>query len=287
MHRLQSAMEYLMTYGWAILVIAVVLGVLYSLGIFSPSNFAPKASPGSCQVFRPNGPGTGYDVNLEGTCSGELPEYVAEFGVLQDYISVPDSQTIEFAGDNSITMSSWVYLTNYTNDRAVVAEHLCQYYFTVDSSGHLSLFFYGVGGYYTSANVIPLNEWEYIAATYNGVSLNLYLNGQLNKSYAVSGTITYCNPPYNRVLDIGYESNSSRQLHGKISNLQIYNTSLDANLINAMYQEGMGGAPIDLQHIVGWWPLNGNANDYSGNNNDGVPTNVLFTGSWQSGYTAP
>ncbi len=33
--RLQSAMEYLMTYGWAILIIAVVLGVLYYLGIFN------------------------------------------------------------------------------------------------------------------------------------------------------------------------------------------------------------------------------------------------------------
>ncbi len=31
----QSAMEYLMTYGWAILIIAVVLGALFSLGIFS------------------------------------------------------------------------------------------------------------------------------------------------------------------------------------------------------------------------------------------------------------
>jgi hypothetical protein len=33
--RLQSAMEYLMTYGWAILIIAIVLGVLYYLGIFN------------------------------------------------------------------------------------------------------------------------------------------------------------------------------------------------------------------------------------------------------------
>ncbi len=32
--RLQSAMEYLMTYGWAILIIAVVLGALYALGVF-------------------------------------------------------------------------------------------------------------------------------------------------------------------------------------------------------------------------------------------------------------
>ncbi|MDE1850221.1 MAG: hypothetical protein KGH54_00295 [Candidatus Micrarchaeota archaeon] len=33
--KIQSAMEYLMTYGWAILIIAVVLGALFSLGIFN------------------------------------------------------------------------------------------------------------------------------------------------------------------------------------------------------------------------------------------------------------
>ncbi|MGC8710478.1 MAG: hypothetical protein ACP5RF_02620, partial [Candidatus Micrarchaeia archaeon] len=73
----QTAMEYLMTYGWAILIIAVVLGALFQLGIFNASNFAPKAPPGSCQVFRPNGPDTTSFINLEGICSGELPQYVA------------------------------------------------------------------------------------------------------------------------------------------------------------------------------------------------------------------
>ncbi len=34
----QSALEYMMTYGWAILVIVIVAAVLYSLGIFSPSS---------------------------------------------------------------------------------------------------------------------------------------------------------------------------------------------------------------------------------------------------------
>ena len=37
--RAQSAMEYLMTYGWAILIIAVVLGALFSLGVFSTGSF--------------------------------------------------------------------------------------------------------------------------------------------------------------------------------------------------------------------------------------------------------
>lgn len=38
----QSAMEYLMTYGWSILIIAVVLGTLYTLGVFSAFNLGPS-----------------------------------------------------------------------------------------------------------------------------------------------------------------------------------------------------------------------------------------------------
>ncbi|MGC8648572.1 MAG: hypothetical protein ACP5SJ_03745, partial [Candidatus Micrarchaeia archaeon] len=64
-------------------------------------------------------------------------------------------------------------------------------------------------------------------------------------------------------------------------------TSLPTSEIQALYQEGIGGAPIDLQNLVGWWPLNGNANDYSGNGNNGAPTNVIFTSGWYSGYTPP
>ena len=36
MHRSQSALEYMMTYGWAILIIVIVAAVLYSFGIFNP-----------------------------------------------------------------------------------------------------------------------------------------------------------------------------------------------------------------------------------------------------------
>ncbi len=43
MQRAQSAMEYLMTYGWAILIIAVVLGALYSLGVFSNVSSIPNS----------------------------------------------------------------------------------------------------------------------------------------------------------------------------------------------------------------------------------------------------
>ena len=43
--RAQSAMEYLMTYGWAILIIAVVLAALFSLGVFSQGSTANGCIP--------------------------------------------------------------------------------------------------------------------------------------------------------------------------------------------------------------------------------------------------
>ncbi|MFA6036210.1 MAG: hypothetical protein WC759_04600 [Candidatus Micrarchaeia archaeon] len=44
----QSAVEYLVTHGWALLLLAVVLVVLYGLGIFNPSRYATE----EC-VFQP------------------------------------------------------------------------------------------------------------------------------------------------------------------------------------------------------------------------------------------
>ena len=69
-----------------------------------------------------------------------------------------------------------------------------------------------------------------------------------------------------------------------VSNFQVYNTSLDASSITTLYQEGIGGAPVSPQYLVGWWPLNGDTNDYSGNNNNGQVTNLAFSSQWQGGY---
>ena len=41
----QSAMEYLMTYGWAILVVVAVVAALYALGVFKSGTGAVKCSP--------------------------------------------------------------------------------------------------------------------------------------------------------------------------------------------------------------------------------------------------
>mgnify|MGYP001626479745 CR=1 FL=1 len=75
--------------------------------------------------------------------------------------------------------------------------------------------------------------------------------------------------------------------NGSISNVQVYNAALSLSEVESLYREGIGGAPVDLEHIVAWYPLNGNANDYSGNGNTGVPTNIIYVNSWLYNYTPP
>ncbi len=286
-------MEYLMTYGWAILVIAVVLGVLYSLGIFSPSNFAPKAQPGSCQVFRPNGPATSYNINLEGVCSDELPEYVGEF-MANSMLTVPYNRLF-FSNPNAVTVSAWIYLPSSLPApyRGIIGFAACcvsgAYDMIIEvNQPHVGFEVVSSTGtrYYENPNVEnPTGTWVNYIGTYNGTSGNVtvYIDG---KRYTSNGNPANVISGVTNNLIIG-GGNGATEFPGAIANVQIYNISVGSTAADYLYNEGIGGAPVDLQHLVGWWPLNGNANDYSGNNNNGEPIYVSYSGTWQGGYTSP
>ena len=279
----QSAMEYLMTYGWAILIIAIVLAALFSLGVFSPTAYTPKASPGSCQVFRPNGPGTTSFINLEGICNGELPQYVAQFNGVSTYVEMSQipSSTL---GANAKTVAAWIYPTSYSGEDGIVVTGPSgggstgqSFRFVINSNGQLGLDV-SDGIAYTSL-VAPLNKWSFVVATY-------YNNNYLVYLQATSQSLSL--PVQNLVqgyIYIGFNFINNYYFSGSIANVQIYNTALSSNDIQALYQEGIGGAPINLQNLVGWWPLNSNTNDYSGNDNNGVASGVTYSSSWYSGYT--
>ena len=64
--RAQSAMEYLMTYGWAILVVLIALSALFYLGVFDPDvkNSCTATAPVTCtdvKVFSGIYTGSNYD----------------------------------------------------------------------------------------------------------------------------------------------------------------------------------------------------------------------------------
>ena len=285
-NKAQSAMEYLMTYGWAILIIAIVLAALFQLGVFNSTNFAPKAPPGACQVFRPNGPGTTSFISTEGECNGELPQYVANFNGVSSHITA----SLSILKMSSVTLTAWMYLNEIpSSNTGIVGLN------PANQCGALSMFPNGnchiqpclnsdTGQFATdSGTCVSSRRWYFVAVYSNQTSktFGVYVNGQINNQSFSGNTISADE------MDIGEFESQGAWFNGYISNVQVYNTSLSTNDITSLYQEGIGGAPIDLQNLVGWWPLNGNSNDYSGNNNNGVPNGVTYTSNWVSGYAAP
>jgi hypothetical protein len=281
----QSAMEYLMTYGWSILIIAVVLGTLYSLNVFGSANYAPHAAPGSCKVFRPNGPGTNQNLNLVGVCNTQ-PQFISQFNGQTSSINIGNPNLGN--GANAITLSAWFTLYATPNSRIFFsAVDAGSTGFDLESFGDgnigVSGRSYGTDAYQSCRISAPsLGRWHYMAGImdYANKKMYVYLDGGApavcNAAFS-SNSYAIGNP--NMPLYIGSYGNS-QFVNGLISNVQVYNASMDANQIKSLYQEGIGGAPITLQNLIGWWPLNGDARDYSGNNNNGVPTNVAFTTSY-------
>jgi len=289
----QSAMEYLMTYGWAILIIAIVLSALFELGVFNANNFTPKAPPGACQVFRPNGPGTTSFINLEGECTGELPEYAAQFNGQNGYITANINNIP--TGSEPRTVTAWFYVPteppsgNQDSVFAYGTANSCDQTFWVSvtgtgatcDGGQIFIDNWCTCEAFSGLTTLKTNTWYFVAFEYNGTYQIGYLgvSGQLVKVDAAESINTGTSPFY-----IGYWT-VRQYFNGNIADVQVYNTALSANGIQALYQGGIGGAPIDLQNLVAWWPLNGNADDYSGNDNNGQINNVNFVSNWYSGYT--
>ncbi|MGA3020403.1 MAG: LamG domain-containing protein [Candidatus Micrarchaeales archaeon] len=281
---LQSAMEYLVTYGWAILIISVVLMTLFQLGVFNSTNFAPRASSGSCRVFRPGGPNTVLNINLEGMCSGQLPKYVAQFSGA-GFVNAGNILNL----GQVFTVSAWVETT--TNDDtyhtvAMKGSDANREFFIMEyrsgNTGELVAGVYDTNGvqYPIYAFIPVIGKWYHVLLMYDGNIATFYINDVYEGQKIVGVRKTTILP-----FSIGAMSDPDNYWNGAIANVQIYSTSLPATDIKTLYIEGIGGAPPFLQNIIGWWPLNGDTNDYSGNSNNGAPTGISYTSSWANSYT--
>ena len=103
----QTAIEYLMTYGWAILIILIVAGVLAYYGIFAPSGFLGASSRGFTSIFVI----TPWDLNSAGQLKLRVENRVgSEINITQIYTTDP-VDAVEDITDVSIpagTQSSFI-----------------------------------------------------------------------------------------------------------------------------------------------------------------------------------
>ncbi len=283
MVKAQSAMEYLMTYAWAILIIAVVLIALFGLGLFNTNG--GRLQPGSCSIYRPYGPGTTIEINTEGACNGGYPTYVASFS---GAANVSIARNIIPNSISQFSISIWANPSTPSQVGQMVSEGTPS---NCGSGGEFCLeydngvVYFGDSGA-SGANTISFNslltagQWYNVVVTYSSGNTVIYLDGV----QAATGTLSL---GANESMSIGSGAGNGDFFNGQLSNIQVYNTSLSYNSVVSLYDGGMGAVPIDIYNIVGWWPLNGNTNDYSGNNYNGKGNSITFANNWDAAFSTP
>ena len=121
------------------------------------------------------------------------------------------------------------------------------------------------------ANFVFANQLYHFAATYDGSTKKLFINGNLNNS--TSTTLTINNSTANTF--IGERAGESRNWYGKAGHIGLWNAAVPDAEIFALSR---GRSPLTVRrtNLVGYWPLDGNSTereqDLSGNNNHGIAT---------------
>ncbi|MBA7608358.1 hypothetical protein ES703_15535 [subsurface metagenome] len=212
--------------------------------------------------------GTVYGATLTADRFGN-PNSAYDFDAIDDYIEVPDSDSLD--ATNEITIAAWVKPNVNDVTSPIVVK--------IPESGSEAYWLYGwtsgtqgprfriktTTGYIgdaTTTELLSETSWSFIAGTYKGSQAKLYINGELKGTDGASGTINTSSLP----LRIGASHGAGIvYFDGKIDDVRIYNRGLSESEIKALYAE------------AAYYPFNGNAQDESGNLNHGAVTGATLT----------
>jgi hypothetical protein len=129
---------------------------------------------------------------------------------------------------NRMTLEAWVYPTTLSGWRTVILRESVANYYLDSSNGSFTgsgpSAGVNIGAYQDvySSSALPLNTWSHLAATWDGATLRVYVNGAQVASKAISQTIATTTSP----LHIGGNSTWGEYFAGKIDEVRVYNRAL-------------------------------------------------------------
>lgn len=233
------------------------------------------------------GGNSGTLVNSAGFGPGEVGQAFA-FGGGNQVVVVSNAPSLN--PTSQVSLEAWVRLSGYpaSDGIVVVAKEdpndwgTTQYYLGLRFIAGQWVFqpYVGIQGNLHNVNgatPVLLNTWYHAALTYDGVSLQLYVDGNLDGSAPVSGPLTTGTVP----LTIGGFLVGPWNVNGLVDEVSLYDRALSAAEIQSIYHAGSAGkcvapncvpAPTNL---VSWWRGEGSALD-SWNRNKGELHGATF-----------
>ncbi len=216
--------------------------------------------------------------------SGIPTTSAALFNGVNSYIQVPDSPSLRVG--SGFTFSAWIdplstaACGSSTAPTCIIFNKESSYEWALDSSGQLCWAIDNTNpgwSWSCTTEYVGTDSLSHVALTYDGTAVVSYFDGIVANTISASGSVSDSGHYALRIGARGAPGAASSFFNGEISNVQIYSSALSSPQVGSLYASGISGAPIPGEGIAGWWPLDGNADDYSNNGNNGAATNVIFT----------
>jgi hypothetical protein len=153
------------------------------------------------------------------------------FDGVNDWVTVPDSDSLDL--DTGMTIEAWVYpTTTLSSWRDVVTKEQsggAVYYLAAntDSNKPANGVYIGAEQILYAGDRLEPNKWTHVAATYDGATQRLYVDGTEVGSQPMSGPIQHSNG----VLRIGGSSIWGEHFPGYIDEVRIYDRALTGDEI--------------------------------------------------------
>ncbi len=146
------------------------------------------------------------------------------------------------AGPRSV--EAWIYpvggnTDNNTQNIVTYGKAAPGAVFTLGRSTGGLLLFDAIGGTLTGSTPLPENDWHHVAVTYDGTTVQLYVNGKFDDEKAIP-LATALPEPGVPALSVGGPLGPASAFNGLIDDVAIYDRPLDPDEIAAHVTDGLG-----------------------------------------------
>ena len=189
---------------------------------------------------------TGTIANGSWTSTGKFGSALT-FDGTSTMVTVADSASLDLT--TGMTLEAWVYPTTLSDWRTVLMKEKPEAHvyllYAHDNAPHPALYVRADGlEYFVPGTAgLPVNTWSHLAATYDGITLRLYVNGTQVASGALSVAIDSSTSP----LRIGGNSIWGEYFAGRIDEIRIYNRALSSAQVASDMATPIGGGGSDTQ----------------------------------------
>jgi hypothetical protein len=148
------------------------------------------------------------------------------------WVAVRDSGSLRL--EDEVTISAWVHLCSYppTFHDTIVGKAY-GYSMAIDSSGRLLSYLNGLRSSVRNSDVIvPTNAWTHLAITFDGAQRRFYINGNLVRAIAETGSFA------SGVGELRIGSwVVGEVIEGWLDDIRLYNRALSDSEISALFSE--------------------------------------------------